>query len=84
MMNPLLAVVVNFQCLTNVERLIEHALFYWIGPLIVELTLSLSLKIKQKTDWKTENKYYSLRFERPDRKQHNFKERNCYSGLFNK
>ena len=51
MMNPLLAVVVNFQCLTNVELLIEHALFYWIGPLIVELTLSLSLKTKQKTDW---------------------------------
>ena len=50
MMNPLLAVVVNFQCLTNVELLIEHALFYWIGPLIVELTLSLSLKTKQKTD----------------------------------
>ena len=51
MMNPLLAVVVNFQCLTNIELLIEHALFYWIGPLIVELTLSLSLKTKQKTDW---------------------------------
>ena len=51
MMNPLLAIVVNFQCLTNVELLIEHALFYWIGPLIVELTLSLSLKTKQKTDW---------------------------------
>ena len=51
MMNPLLAVVVNFQCLTNVELLIEHALFYWIGPLIVELTLSLALKTKQKTDW---------------------------------
>ena len=50
MMNPLLAVVVNFQCLTNVEVLIEHVLFYWAGPIAIELLLILATKSKSKMD----------------------------------
>jgi len=50
MMNPLLAVVVNFQCLTNVETLIEHVLFYWAGPIAIELLLILATKSKTKVD----------------------------------
>lgn len=49
MMNPLLAVVVNFQCLNNLEVLIEHALYYWAGPALVELFLTVAKK-KVKTD----------------------------------
>ena len=48
-MNPLLAVVVNFQCLNNLEVLIEHALYYWAGPALVELFLTMAKK-KVKTD----------------------------------
>ena len=51
-MNPLLAVVVNFQCLNNLEVLIEHALYYWAGPALVELFLTMAKK-KVKTDWST-------------------------------
>lgn len=50
MMNPLLAVVINFQCLTNVDTLVEHVLFYWAGPIAIELVLSLATKSKMKTD----------------------------------
>ena len=51
MMNPLLAVVVNFHCLTNQSKIIEHVLFYWAGPMAVVLLLSFlkSSSVKLKT-----------------------------------
>lgn len=51
MMNPLLAVVVNFHCLTNQSKIVEHVLFYWAGPMAVVLLLSFlkSSSVKVKT-----------------------------------
>ena len=55
MMNPLLAVVVNFPCLKTSEDLIEHALFYWVGPMTIALIMSIVISSsgaekKQKTE----------------------------------
>lgn len=52
MMNPLLAVVVNFGCLNSKDDIIEHVLFYWLGPLVVSFALGFMSKSenKQKTE----------------------------------
>jgi len=52
MMNPLLAVVVNFGCLNSQADIVEHVLFYWAGPLVVSFALGFMPKSqdKQKTE----------------------------------
>jgi len=51
MMNPLLAIVVNFGCVNSLEHLANHALVYWAGPVVVAVVLAAlqrdgSLKVK--------------------------------------
>lgn len=41
MMNPLLAVVINFECLNTPADLISHATIYWAGPIIVTILIGM-------------------------------------------
>lgn len=48
MMNPLLAVVVNFHCLNSPADMVEHMTHYWVGPMAVVLILGFLKKSKKR------------------------------------
>lgn len=39
LMNPLLALLINFNCISTPEHLFDHALTYWFGPMVLVFTL---------------------------------------------